>query len=81
MEVHPEVICWRAEECGRRCTPCADACALDLEKKQKFDEGMSATTWRIKAAERAGTATQEQLDTWAFLDAVAFSTVRGSRSN
>src|SRR5262249_5321469 len=27
-------------------------------------------------ADRAGTATQEQRDTWAFLDAVAFSTVR-----
>ena len=41
-------------------------------RKRQFDEGVAAAL-EIKAAERAGTATQEQLDTWAFLDAVAFS--------
>jgi long-chain acyl-CoA synthetase len=51
------------------------ALSADPEKKAKFDEGVAAAL-EIKAAERAGTATQEQLDTWAFLDAVAFSTVR-----
>ncbi|MFP5487511.1 MAG: AMP-dependent synthetase/ligase, partial [Acidimicrobiia bacterium] len=52
------------------------ALAADLEKKQQFDDGVAAAI-EIKRAERDGTATQEQLDTWSFLDAVAFSTVRG----
>src|SRR4029078_10263988 len=51
------------------------ALALDPEKKVKFDEGVAAAL-EIKAKERAGTATQEDLDTWAFLDAVACSPVR-----
>jgi long-chain acyl-CoA synthetase len=51
------------------------ALAADPERRQKFDEGVAAAV-AIKAAERAGTATSEQLETWAFLDAVAFSTVR-----
>jgi len=51
------------------------ALAADPERRQKFDEGVAAAV-AIKAAERAGTATAEQLETWAFLDAVAFSTVR-----
>ena len=44
------------------------ALAADPEKKAKFDEAVAAAL-AIKAAERDGTATQEQLDTWAFLDA------------
>jgi long-chain acyl-CoA synthetase len=51
------------------------ALSLDQEKKAKFDEGVAAAL-EIKAKQRAGTATQADLDTWAFLDAVAFSTVR-----
>ena len=51
------------------------ALAADPDRKRQFDDGVAAAL-EIKAAERAGTATQEQLDTWAFLDAVAFSTVR-----
>jgi len=51
------------------------ALAADPERRQKFDEGVAAAV-AIKAAERAGAATAEQLETWAFLDAVAFSTVR-----
>ena len=74
-EVHPEVIfgvprVWEKVYAGVQA-----ALAADPERKQKFDEGVAAAL-EIKAAERAGTATQEQLDTWAFLDAVAFSTVR-----
>ncbi len=49
--------------------------AADPERRQKFDEGVAAAL-EIKAAERDGKATQEQLDTWAFLDAVAFNQVR-----
>ncbi len=75
-EVHPEVLfgvprIWEKVHAGVQA-----ALALDPEKRQKFDEGVAAAL-QIKAAERAGTATKEQLDTWAFLDAVAFSTVRG----
>lgn len=51
------------------------ALAADPEKKQQFDDGVAAGI-EIKRAELAGTVTQEQLDTWSFLDAVAFSTVR-----
>jgi long-chain acyl-CoA synthetase len=51
------------------------ALAADPERKAKFDEGVAAAT-AIKAAERAGKATKEQLDTLAFLDAVAFANVR-----
>lgn len=52
------------------------ALAADPERKGKFDEGVAAAL-AIKDAERNGTATQEQRDTWAFLDAMAFTTVRG----
>jgi long-chain acyl-CoA synthetase len=51
------------------------ALALDPEKKAKFDEGVAAAI-DIGRAELAGTATQEQRDTWAFLNAVAFGQVR-----
>ena len=51
------------------------ALSLDPEKATKFGEAVQAAL-AIKEAERDGTATQEQLDTWAFLDAVAFQQVR-----
>jgi long-chain acyl-CoA synthetase len=74
-EVHPEIIfgvprVWEKVHAGVNA-----ALTADPEKQQRFAEGL-ALALEIKAAERAGTATQEQLDTWAFLDAVAFSTVR-----
>jgi long-chain acyl-CoA synthetase len=52
------------------------ALAADPEKKHKFDEGVTLST-EINRAKLAGIDTQEQRDTQAFLDAVAFSTVRG----
>jgi long-chain acyl-CoA synthetase len=52
------------------------ALAADPDRKQKFDEGVAAAI-EITRAELTGTATQEQRDTFAFLDAIAFSTVRG----
>jgi long-chain acyl-CoA synthetase len=52
------------------------ALAADPEKKQKFDEAVTLST-EINRAKLAGIDTQEQRDTQAFLDAVAFSTVRG----
>jgi long-chain acyl-CoA synthetase len=52
------------------------ALSADPDKKRSFDEGVAAAL-PIKAAMRAGTATAEQLEVYAFLDAVAFSLVRG----
>ena len=45
------------------------------DNKARFDEGVAAAL-AIKAAERDGTATDEQLGTWSFLDDVAFAPVR-----
>jgi long-chain acyl-CoA synthetase len=52
------------------------ALAADPDKEKSFNDGVAAAI-EIKRAELAGTVTQEQRDTWAFLDAIAFSTVRG----
>ncbi len=52
------------------------ALGADPEKKQKVDEAVQAAI-PITEAMVAGTATQEQLDTYAFLDSVAFATIRG----
>ncbi|MGD9796342.1 MAG: long-chain fatty acid--CoA ligase [Acidimicrobiia bacterium] len=51
------------------------ALATDPDKQTKFNEGV-ALAKTIVAARRAGTATAEQLETLAFLDAVAFAPVR-----
>jgi long-chain acyl-CoA synthetase len=51
------------------------ALAADADKQRQFDEGV-ALAIEIKRAQLAGTDTQEQRDTWDFLDAVAFSAVR-----
>jgi long-chain acyl-CoA synthetase len=51
------------------------AFAADADKQRQFDEGV-ALAIEIKRAQLAGTDTQEQRDTWDFLDAVAFSAVR-----
>jgi long-chain acyl-CoA synthetase len=51
------------------------ALAADPEKQRQFDDGVALAT-EIKRAQIAGIDTQDQRDTWEFLDAVAFSTVR-----
>jgi long-chain acyl-CoA synthetase len=51
------------------------ALAADPDKQRQFNEGV-ALAIEIKRAQIAGIDTQEQRDTWDFLDAVAFSTVR-----
>jgi long-chain acyl-CoA synthetase len=51
------------------------ALAADPEKAAKLEDAVTLAT-EIKARERAGTATEQDAETWAFLDAVAFSTVR-----
>ena len=51
------------------------ALAADPDKQRQFDDGVALAT-EIKRAQIAGIDTQDQRDTWDFLDAVAFSTVR-----
>ena len=75
-EVHPEVMfgvprVWEKVYLGVNA-----ALAADPDKKQKFDEAVDAAK-PILARAHAGTITPEQQETWDFLDAVAFSTVRG----
>ncbi len=52
------------------------ALSADPEKSKAFNDGVAAAM-EIKRAERAGTITDEQRETLAFLDAVAFAQVRG----
>jgi long-chain acyl-CoA synthetase len=75
-EVHPEIVFGVPRVWEKIYNGVNAALAADPERKAKFDEGLAAAL-AIKEAERNGTATQEQLDTWAFLDAIAFSNVRG----
>jgi long-chain acyl-CoA synthetase len=48
----------------------------DPEKSKAFNEAVEAALPIVEKMTR-GTATQEEIDTWNFLDQVAFSTVRG----
>jgi long-chain acyl-CoA synthetase len=75
-EVHPEIMFGVPRVWEKIYNAVNAALALDPEKKSKFDDGVAAAI-AIKRAELDGTITQEQRDTWAFLDAVAFSAVRG----
>ena len=52
------------------------ALAADPERQGQFNDGVAAAI-EINRAKFDGTATQEQLDTLAFLNAVAFDAVRG----
>jgi long-chain acyl-CoA synthetase len=51
------------------------ALAADAERAARVEEGV-ALALTIAQARRDGTATTEQLETWAFLDAVAFAPIR-----
>jgi long-chain acyl-CoA synthetase len=75
-EVHPEIIFGVPRVWEKIYNGVNAALAADPDRKQQFDDGVAAAM-AIKQAERDGTVTQEQLDTWAFLDSVAFSMVRG----
>ena len=75
-EVHPQMLFGVPRVFEKIYAGVNAALAADPSKKQPFDDGVAAAL-AIKQAERDGTVTQEQLDTLAFLDAVAFSTVRG----
>ncbi len=75
-EVHPQMVFGVPRVFEKIYAGVNAALAADPEKQQQFNDGVAAAI-EIKRAELAGTATQEQLDTWAFLDSVAFSAVRG----
>jgi long-chain acyl-CoA synthetase len=75
-EVHPNLMfgvprVWEKIYAGVQA-----ALAADPEKKQKFDEAVEAAI-PIREKMTWGTATPEEIETYNFLDAVAFSTVRG----
>jgi long-chain acyl-CoA synthetase len=74
-EVRPEVIFGVPRVWEKIYNGVNAALAKDPEGKAKFDQGVTMAA-AIKAAEREGTATKEQLDTVAFLDGVAFANVR-----
>ena len=74
-EVHPEIVFGVPRVWEKIYNGVNAALSANPDSKAKFDEGVAAAI-DIKAAERDGTATKEQLDTWAFLDAVAFANVR-----
>ena len=74
-EVRPEIMfgvprIWEKFQAGVNA-----ALAGNPEQKAKFDEGV-AVALEVKAAERNGTATTAQLDTWKFLDSIAFAPLR-----
>jgi long-chain acyl-CoA synthetase len=75
-DVHPEIVFGVPRVWEKIYNGVNAALSANPENKEKFDEGVAAAI-AIKAAERDGTATKEQLDTWVFLDAVAFANVRG----
>ena len=52
------------------------AVGADPEKAKSFNDAVEAALPIVEKMTR-GTATQEEIDTWDFLDQVAFSTVRG----
>jgi long-subunit acyl-CoA synthetase (AMP-forming) len=74
-EVHPQIVFGVPRVFEKLYSGVNAALAADPARKAQFDDGVAAAI-EIKRAQRAGTATQEQLDTWAFLDAVAFGQVR-----
>src|SRR5688500_5337268 len=76
-EVHPQVMfgvprIWEKIHAGVNA-----ALAADPEKKQKFDEAVAAATPLVLKRDSGEALTEEEQGTWDFLDAVAFTTVRG----
>lgn len=75
-EVHPQMLFGVPRVFEKIYAGVIAALSADPEKKQQFDDGVAAAI-EIKRAQREGTATEEQIGTLEFLDAIAFSTVRG----
>ncbi len=75
-EVHPEIMFGVPRVWEKIYNGVNAVLAADPAKKGPFDDGVAAAM-PIAEARRLGTMTKEQEETYAFLDAVAFSTVRG----
>ena len=74
-EVHPQIVFGVPRVYEKIYSGVNAALAADPERKAQFDDAVAAAI-EIRRAQRDGTATKEQHETWAFLDAVAFSQVR-----
>jgi long-chain acyl-CoA synthetase len=74
-EVHPQMIFGVPRVFEKIYAGVNAALGADPEKKQQFDDGVAAAI-EIQRAQFAGTVTDEQIETWKFLDAVAFTPVR-----
>jgi len=75
-EVHPNVFIGVPRVWEKLYAGVNAALGADPEKKQQFDDAIAAALPIVEKMTR-GTASQEEIDTWNFLDQVAFSTVRG----
>jgi long-chain acyl-CoA synthetase len=76
-EVHPQVMFGVPRIWEKIYAGVSAALAADPEKKQKFDEAVAAATPLVEKRDRGEALTEEEQGTWDFLDAVAFTTVRG----
>jgi long-chain acyl-CoA synthetase len=75
-EVHPEILFGVPRVWEKIYNGVNAALAGDPSRKAQFDDGVAAAV-AIKQSELEGTITDEQRGTWEFLDAAAFSMVRG----
>jgi len=74
-EAHPQLIFGVPRVFEKIYAGVNAALAADPERAAQFNDGVAAAI-EIKRAEIDGTITDEQRETWAFLDAVAFAPVR-----
>ncbi len=75
-EVHPQLLFGVPRVFEKIYAGINAALAADPERQGQFNDGVAAAI-EINRAKFDGTATQEQLDTLGFLNAVAFDAVRG----
>jgi long-chain acyl-CoA synthetase len=75
-EVHPNIMFGVPRVWEKLYGGIQAALAADPEKKKAVDDGVAAAA-PIAEKMTWGTATQEEIETYEFLDAVAFSTIRG----
>ncbi|MGA7759464.1 MAG: AMP-dependent synthetase/ligase [Ilumatobacteraceae bacterium] len=75
-EVHPNVFIGVPRVWEKLYAGVNAAVGADPEKAKAFNDAVDAALPIVEKMTR-GTATQEEIDTWNFLDQVAFQTVRG----
>jgi long-chain acyl-CoA synthetase len=75
-EVHPNLFIGVPRVWEKLYAGVNAALAADPEKAKSFNDAVDAALPIMEKMTR-GTATQEEIDTWNFLDQVAFQTVRG----